>query len=223
MKSIIILFLLCSFTSVYGQEESDIVAEDTSIVLQQTTRTVFVSKEFERSYKREYERIKKIYPMALKAAELIEDYDAELAGIEKKRKQKKYGKEAHKNLKEEFTYAIKELYTSEGVLLMKLINRETGRTVSEIIDKYRGNLTSNLYESMGKLWDQDLSIVYDPKGVDWLTEMIIQDIEMEELAFDSTVERVDKEHYKNDRKEYKESSRNYRKAKRKAKRAKVAE
>ena len=211
MKSVFIIISLCFSVNLKAQT-------DTSVILEQDYTAVHVSKDFERKYKKEYDRIRKIYPLALKASELIDEFDSELSGMEKKRKKKKYGKEAHKMLKEEFTYAIKELYTSEGVLLMKLINRETGRTVSEIVKDYRGGLTAGLYESMGKLWDQDLDIIYDPKGTDWLTEMIIKDIENEQLAFEAKVEKVTKEHYKEDRKAYKKSIREYRRTSRKAKR-----
>ncbi len=212
MKKLIIILLGLMAFPVFGQK-------DTSIVLEQEFNAVPISRDFEKRYKREYDRVKKIYPLALKAKELIEEFDAELADIDKKRKRKKYGRQAHQQLKDEFTYAIKELYTSEGVLLMKLINRETGKTVSEIVRQYRGNLTGGIYDAMGSLWDQDLDVKYDPKGKDWLTELVVQDIINGRVQFDPTVTRVTKEDYKEDRKAYKKSIREYRKANRRAKRS----
>lgn len=161
------------------------------------------------AYWREVERVRKIYPYALHAAELLDKFDAELGQINSRRKKKKYGKEAHKVLKTDYNYVIRDLYRSEGVLLMKLIHRETGLTATEIIKKYRGKINSELYDQLGKIWDQDLDVKYDPTGTDWLTEQIILEIENEILEFTPEAQMVTKEKYKENMKQYRSDRKAY--------------
>jgi hypothetical protein len=165
---------------------------------------VYTDKNYYSKYQRELARVRKIYPYALHAAELLDKFDAELGLINSKRKKKKYNKFAHKTIKADYEYVIRDMYTSEGVLLMKLIHRETGLTAEEIIKRYRGKIRGELYDQLGKIWDQDLNIKYDPTGVDALTEKIIQDIENDTVSFEKEAKKVTKEEYKEGMKAYKE-------------------
>jgi hypothetical protein len=173
-----------------------------SITKFQDLAEVYTDRNFANRYNKEVKRVRKIYPLALHAADLVDELEEQLTDVKSKRKQKKLGKETHNALKSDFNYTVKDLYTSEGILLMKLIQRETGMTVSEIISKYRSKLRSNVYESMGKIWDQDLNVKYDPKGKDWLTEMVIQDIMKGEVKFEKVLKPVTKDDYKKSQKQY---------------------
>lgn len=199
------------------------------IILGQTTDTIAktqelmevrVDKNFDRKYRIRLKQLKKTYPMALKAKEMIMEYEKDLATIDKKRKKKKYGKAAHASLKQEFTFNIKDLYVSEGDLLLRLIHRETGMTVSEIIKKYRGKTQNTIYEGMAKLWGHNLDVKYDPQGEDWITELIIKDIQDGYIPFDSEMVRLSKTDYKKSMKEYRKSKRTNRKKARIKKRQK---
>lgn len=163
------------------------------------------------AYWREVERVRKIYPYALHAADLLDEFDKEMGIINSKRKKRKFSKESHKTLKTDYNYVIRDMYRSEGVLLMKLIHRETGLTAAEIIKKYRGKFSSSLYKNLGKIWDQDLGVKYDPTGVDKLTERIVLEIENELLEFDRTAKMVDKEEFKENMKEYRKDVKQSRK------------
>jgi hypothetical protein len=101
---------------------------------------------------------------------------------------------------------------------MKLIHRETGLTAAQIIERYRGKIRSELYDQLGKIWDQDLDVRYDPTGVDKLTERIIKDIENNTVAFQKEAKIVTKEEYKKNQKAYKINRKEYKKELRKEKR-----
>ncbi|MDD2982376.1 MAG: DUF4294 domain-containing protein [Crocinitomicaceae bacterium] len=154
------------------------------------------------AYRRELARVRKIYPYALHAAELLDQFDAELGTINSKRKKKKFSKESHQVLKNDYNYVLRDMYRSEGVLLMKLIHRETGLTAAEIIKKYRGKFSASMYKNLGKIWEQDLSVRYDPTGVDKLTESIVLEIENELIEFDRQAKILEKEEFKENMKEY---------------------
>lgn len=176
-----------------------------------------VDKNFKSKYKRQLNLLIRTYPMAIKAKELIDEYESDLSEIEKKRKQKKYGRKAHAELKEEFAFNIRDLYRSEGGMLMKLVHRETGMTVHQIIEKYRGNTSSGFYTGMAKIWGHDLNDIFNPNNPssdDWITEIVIQDILSGRIDFDTKMRRMDKAAYKKSMKEYRDGIRDSRKRKR---------
>lgn len=211
MKNWCFLLLIVTLYPVFLQ------SQDTITVYQ--LEEVKIHKNYVQRYNTELARVRKIYPYALHAAELLEQFDSELSGIDSKRKQKKYGKQAHNVLKDDYTYLIRDLYTSEGVLLMKLIHRETGLTASEIIKKYRGKMRSEIYDQLGKIWSQDMDIKYDPTGKDWLTEQIILEIQDESVPFENNAKIVTKEEYKTNMKQYRADKKEYRKTQRTQKKA----
>lgn len=189
------------------------------IVLQQDLKEVHVDKDFDRKYQSALRKLRRVYPLALQAKVLIVQYDGDMQELEKNRQKRKYGKKAQKSLKDEFLYDIKDLYIDEGILLMKLIHRETGMTVSDIITSYRGKLHANLYEGMGKIWDQDLEAKYDPDGEDWIVEVVINDIIHKRVAFDWDIQPIDKTQYKENMKDYRQSRKEFKKIRRQTKKA----
>lgn len=214
MKNILIpLFCFTALIAHSQPTDSTITKKEIQELQEVSTDRNYISK-----YNRELARVRKIYPYALHAAELIDQFETDLSGIDKKRKKKKYSKKAHQMLKEDYNYVIRDLYTSEGVLLMKLIHRETGLTAAQIIERYRGKIRSELYDQLGRIWDQDLDVRYDPTGVDKLTERIIKDIENNTVAFQKEAKIVTKEEYKKNQKEYKINRKEYKKELRKEKR-----
>lgn len=188
-------------------------AQDTVYIVRKTeTLEEVVVRRNNSAYVRELERVRKIYPYALQVADILDEYDKELGLINTKRKKKKFSKQAHHQLKEDYNYVIRDLYHSEGILLMKLIHRETGLTVKEIIARYRGKFNAGIYDKLAGIWDQDLNIKYDPEGADQLTESIVKEIEEELVEFDNTPKMVSKEEYKVNMKEYRQEVKSYKKA-----------
>lgn len=163
------------------------------------------TKEYMRKYNRAKYLVKKVYPYALYAADLLDEIDEGAAQMKRKRKIKKYYKGEYKNLKEDFKYVILDMYTSEGRMLMKLVHRETGMTVYEIAEKYKGKGSAEVFALMGKMFDQDIDSHYDPKGDDKITEHVIRDIDGGSVSFDEKVNILKKDEYKEKNKKHKEN------------------
>lgn len=196
MKSTLVLFFLFFFRLAFAQNEDSIP------VKYRILEEVRVYKDYYKLYRQALRSIRKVYPMAVFAAKKLREIDKELEQEDSKRKKKKLAKKEHKELKDEFSYVLRDLYFDEGILLMKLIHRESGLTVSDILKKYRGNFNAEVSEIAGRLWEQDLDVKYDPKGEDWVVEQVIQDILSEEVKIDFTPKILSKEEYKKGRKEY---------------------
>ena len=171
---------------------------------------------YSKAYMLQYNSLKKIitevYPYALYAADVLDQLENDAAGIEKRRKKKRFYKNAYKGLKEDFKYVLLDMYQSEGRWLMKLVHRETGMTVYEIAEKYRGKKNADIFMLMGKLWSQDLKATYEPEGKDKIAEHVLRDIESGIIDFDSTVVITTRDEYKEGMKEYRSNRREYKKS-----------
>lgn len=171
-------------------------------------------------YMRKYNRFKriivKVYPYALHAADIIDEIDQNAESIERRRKKNRFYRQSYHELKDEFKYFILDLYTSEGRMLMKLIHRETGMTVYDISNKYRGKQKANLFNLMAKIWDQDLQVTFDPNsGDDKIAEHVIRDIQSGLVDFDDKIVTIDKITYKEEKKKERKAKRERKKKRRK--------
>lgn len=172
------------------------------------------SKDYMRKYNHYKRLILKVYPYALYASDVLYQLEADSEELIKKRKKKKFYKSAYKELKTDFKYVFLELYTSEGRMLMKLVHRETGMTVYEIAETYRGKKNATVFNVMGKMWDQDVKIKWEPMGQDKVGEHVIQDIEAGTIQFNGDVVKIDKAQYKHNKREHKKRLRSNKKKRR---------
>ena len=124
----------------------------------------------------------KVYPYARLAAEKLEEYDRMLAEIPSKEGRNKEMKKVEKAIVKEFTPTIEELTFSQGLILLKLVDRETGKTTYHIVDELRGKMRAFFYQSIARLWHYNLKEQYDPKGKDREIETIVQQIERGEIT-----------------------------------------
>ncbi|MDA7744490.1 DUF4294 domain-containing protein [bacterium] len=143
------------------------------IVAERTFKTKAQRKRFNRL---QY-NVKKMYPYAKLAGDLLEKYEAELASVDSERARKKYYKKIEEELKKEFDGDIRKMSASQGRILIKLIDRETGDTSYEILQEFRGNVSAFFWQSFSRMFGQDLKSDYDPYGDDKDIESIVQLIE----------------------------------------------
>lgn len=144
--------------------------------------TIVEEKRFRSDYeRRRWERlkynVKKVYPYAKLAGELLNKYSGEIEEAETPRERKKYFKKIEKELMAEYGDEVKNMTTTQGRILIKLVDRETGETSYEIVQEFRGNISAFLWQSISKLFGQDLKSRYDAGGEDAEIESIIHLVE----------------------------------------------
>ncbi|MDR0368422.1 MAG: DUF4294 domain-containing protein, partial [Bacteroidales bacterium] len=122
------------------------------------------------------------YPYARMAARKLDEYDKLLAKIPDTKEQKRLMKVAEKELKKDFSKEIENLTFSQGIILLKLVDRETSKTTYQIVDELRGSFRAFFYQAIAKLFKYDLKAKYDPNGKDREIEKIVRIIE-EEYAY----------------------------------------
>ena len=107
-------------------------------------------------------KVRRVYPYVREAALRMDSVNRQLEGIDKKRQRKKYTKQYQKYLEERFEPELRKLTRSEGQILSKLIYRETGMPVYDIIKTYRNGLSARFWSMTAWWYDIDLKRPYDP-------------------------------------------------------------
>src|SRR5690606_24440986 len=82
-----------------------------------------------------------------------------------------------KELKKRFKGELEDMTISQGQVLVKLINRQSGRNVFGIIKQVKGGFNAVVYQSFAMLFKNNLRKEYDPEGDDKMIEMIVREIE----------------------------------------------
>ncbi len=188
MKKIVFLFgLLFSFQCIFSQEitiKEFIVIDGDTIIISKVPEVevlAFKNREEKLRYYILKRKVLKVYPYALQAKIKLNEIQNGLDSIPKRRHKKRYTKEVAKWIKEEYAEQLKNLTMSEGRILVKLIYRETRITSYELVKSYRGRFNAFFWQTMARLWDNNLKTEYDPVNVreDMLIEHIILQAKLE--------------------------------------------
>ena len=125
-------------------------------------KPTFDNKEARKRYFILKKKVIKVYPYASLTGEKTDSLQLNLDDISKKRKRKKYIKHYQKYLEERFEPELKNLTRSEGQILCKLVYKETGITVFDLIKSYRSGWNAWWWDRLAHLYDIDLKTNYDP-------------------------------------------------------------
>ncbi len=130
--------------------------------------TVDVITDFVFKTPRQYElwtrtkyNVKVVYPYAILAAAKLKEYDKVLAILTDEKQKKAYLKLCEKDLRHEFEDELKALTVSQGKVLMKLIDRETGKTTYEIVKQMRGNFQAYFWQALASLFGNSMKVNYN--------------------------------------------------------------
>lgn len=125
--------------------------------------------------------VKKVYPYAKLAGIKLNEYEVILRNAETDAERKKIMKLAESELKEEFEDDLKKLTFTQGLILIKLVDRETGNSSYVLIQELRGKFTAFFWQTFARLFGYNLKTEYDPDGEDRDIEEIVVLIEKGEL------------------------------------------
>jgi hypothetical protein len=141
----------------------------------------FSNKRDYRKYKRLIRNVKKVYPYAKLAGEKLEEVNEKMADLETEKERKNYIKEVEAELMDEHEEDLKKLTITQGKILIKLIDRETGDTSYELVEELRGKFSAIFWQALARLFGSNLKTEYDPTGEDKLIEHIVLMIESGQL------------------------------------------
>lgn len=161
---------------------AEVVGNDTIPVF--NLSPVYVYTDFTFKNKKHYEQwtrikynVKKVYPYAILAAAKLKEYDRVLERMPDEKMRKTYIGLCEKELKSEFEDELKDLSITQGRILMKLIDRETGKTTYEIVKQMRGGFQAMMWQTVARIFGNNMKDGYDGEGEDVMIERAIKLVE----------------------------------------------
>ena len=106
--------------------------------------------------------VKKVYPYAKLAGAKMQEYDSLLANISNKAERNRLMKQAEQEITDQYTEELKNLTITQGLILVRLIDRETGSTTYQVVQELRGKVRAFFYQGFARLWGYNLKTEYDP-------------------------------------------------------------
>ena len=162
---------------------------DTLAVIMLDPAVVSDNKRWNKTYRKRFNKLEpkviKVYPYAKAAGDLMKQYNAELLQIDSERERKAFIKKAEEEMKNEFEGDLRSMTVSEGVILIKLIDRETGDTSYELIQELKGSFSAFMWQTLARIFGHNLKDLYDADGDDIIIEAIVQRIEKKEIEVNS--------------------------------------
>ena len=143
-------------------------------------------KKSKKRYYRLERDVRKVYPYAKKTSELLVEYSSiidsleQYSGIIRYYKKRKIFSKIENELISEYGHSLKKLKRRQGRILIRLVDRETGRTSYDIIKDFRNGFSAGFWQLTARIFGHDLRSVYNEnKGEDVFIEYIIKRIESE--------------------------------------------
>ena len=124
-------------------------------------------------YRRLEKRVLKVWPYAAFAGQTMDSLETEMARINSKRERRDLIDRKEKELKAQFEGDLRRLTMREGILLIRLIDREAQRTTFGVIRELKGRFSAFMWQGLAKLFGHDLKTEYDPVGEDAAIEHIL--------------------------------------------------
>lgn len=207
----VFLFVVAITNSSVAQENSDkdsiyilhtvVIDGDTipNVTLEEVVvfpRLVFKNKYRKRRYSKLIRDVTRAYPYAKYARNMLDEMENEFQSLTTEKEKKKYVKTVEDKLMGEFGNELKKLTITQGRILLKLIDRETGDTSYELLKELRGSVSAVFWQALARLFGSDLKSQYDPNGADRLIERVVRLIEDGQIKLDPIVlERLGMSYY----------------------------
>nr|WP_320117207.1 DUF4294 domain-containing protein [uncultured Marinifilum sp.] len=134
-----------------------------------------------RKYWRTVRNIRLVYPYAEAANNTITALNMQLAELTTKKERRKLIRKEYKGLMKEYKKPLMKLKISQGKLLMKLIDRETGNCSYRHLKELKGSFTAVFWQSIAVMFGSSLKAKYDPQGDDWMVEEILDRMKRHEI------------------------------------------
>jgi hypothetical protein len=133
---------------------ADVVITDTRIFKSPLERAKFNRLRY---------NVLRVLPYAMFARNRYAQLQRELAVTSTRREKRKLIKAFEKEIKVMFNKEIKNLTISQGGILIKLIDRETGTSSYDLLKEMKGGVTAFFYQSVARVFGNNLKNQYDPE------------------------------------------------------------
>jgi Domain of unknown function (DUF4294) len=136
------------------------------------------NKHRSKEYSRLQAKVIKVYPYARAAGDVMRMYEQICQTVTDERERARLLDQAEDEMKLQFESDLRNLTVSEGVILIKLIDRQTGNSSFKLVQDLKGKFSAFMWQSVARLFGHNLKSEYDPEGTDvWIenTCLMIED------------------------------------------------
>jgi hypothetical protein len=155
---------------------------DGDTIVNATMATIIITADGKnRSAARQYDKLQrrviKTYPYARAAADVMDIYEKICTVVTDEKEKERLLDIAEEEMKKNFEKDLRKLTVSEGVILIKLIDRETGKNSFEVVRELKGRFSAFMWQSLARIFGHNLKSEYDANGEDLQIENIVKEIE----------------------------------------------
>ena len=141
-----------------------------------TALRTFANDEEYRKYQRFRNYAAKVYPYAKEAIRIFRELEYASQHMSK-REQKKRISELEVELTKEFEEPLKNLTKLQGKIMIKMIEKETGKPIYHLIKDLKGGFKAFYWNMFSKLYSYDLKEGYN-KGQYPILDAVLQDFDV---------------------------------------------
>lgn len=141
-----------------------------------TAKREWKSEEEKQRYFRLKKNVLRVLPYAIYAQKRYEKLDRDLAQVNTSREEKALINACEDEIKDKINGEVKKLSISQGKILIKLIERQTGNTSYELVKGMKGSVTAFVYQGVARVFGHNLKTTYNAQE-DFEIENIIREYE----------------------------------------------
>jgi hypothetical protein len=149
----------------------------------------FKNRHQKRSYSKLQKKVIKVYPYAKAAGDVMEQYALQCSYNTDPAIKKQLLDKAEDQMKKQFEKDLRNLTISEGVILIKLIDRQTGDSSYDLVRELKGKMSAFMWQGVARMFGHNLKDQYEAEGEDVWIENTIELIENGTIPVD--IKRVD--------------------------------
>ncbi len=169
--SFLVFINLASAQSVKGQSGTEKSPDSTALYpLSDTLGTIIVIPKLYFSKASDWYRynvlrrkVLKVYPFAKMAGDNLKKIDERLEKLPPERR-RYYRRGIENYIRKVIEPQLKELTVTEGRVLVRLIYRQTGMSIYQLLKKYKSGLSAFWWQRIAKLYDINLKEEYHPES-----------------------------------------------------------
>ncbi len=131
---------------------------------------------YESRYRRMKDNTIKVYPYAHKAVNLMKEIDEVTNELDRRKDKKKYLNKLEDELKDQFKHELTNLTTTQGKILVNIIERETDQRFFDIVKDLKSGVSAFFFQQIGKRYGYDLKDGYNV-AENQMLEKILTDLD----------------------------------------------
>lgn len=187
---LIVVFLFSGITGFAQKDSNKIQLTDSAlyavdnIMLNDTTMMLVMDDYSKREFNRRGERnryyrllntVKKVYPLAKLAGIRMEEYAAAIDTL-RRGQIKDLVAQIEDEIITKYGQDLRKLTFREGIILLKLLDRQTAHTPYAIIKELKSGFSAMIWQALAGLFDYDLKQGFNPNQVEedmWIDEICV--------------------------------------------------